>query len=322
MLLQADEIRGVYAIIPTPSKDGADHWSATDTVDLEESERLVNQLIADGASGLIAMGTTGECATLTEDEWRSFTDVVLTTAGGRVPTFIGATTLGTHQTVSRLRFAKEQGATGTLLGLPMWQPCTEDMAVRFFESMSEAFPDLAIMIYMNVRAFRFDFPASFWSRVEKAAPTVTSAKYTRSVSFTELVNAVNNRINLMPMDATAYGYAQEKPESVTACWTTAASMGPHPSIALMKAIAERNWDLAKAIDSELAWATETFLPPDPAEFAFYNIQLEKIRMDASGYCKAGPLRPPYDIVPPEYEERARECGRRWTELEKKYSGQG
>lgn len=319
MLMQAREFEGVYAIIPTPSKEGADHWSATDTVDLEETERLVNQLIADGSAGIIALGTTGECATLTDGEWRQFAEAVVSAAAGRVPTFIGATTLGTHQTVERLRFARDLGATGTLLGLPMWQPCTEDMAVRFYADMSEAFPELSIMVYMNQRAFRFDFDAPFWSRVADAAPTVTSAKYTRSASYSGLVEAGKGRINFLPIDATCFGYAQELPEAVTACWTTAASMGPHPSIALMKALADKDMDRAKVISEDIAWATETFLPPDPTEFGFYNIQLEKIRMDASGYSAAGPIRPPYNFVPEEYAERARECGHRWAELEKKYS---
>lgn len=320
-MLRADDITGVYAIIPTPAKEGADHWSATDTVDLEETARLVERLIADGADGLIALGTTGECATLTPEEYRGFADAVISTANGRVPTFIGATTLGTHETVSRLRFVQEQGATGTMLGLPMWQPCTQDMAVRFYASISEAFPDLAVMVYMNSRAFRYDFPVSFWERVAAEAPTVTSAKYTRSVSYADLVEAVNGRINLLPMDMSVLGCAQAAPEAVTACWTTAAAMGPRPSIALMEAIAARDWERAKTVDADIAWATETFLPPDPAEFGFYNIQLEKLRMAAAGYCDPGPIRPPYDVVPPEYAARAAECGRRWAELERKYAGE-
>lgn len=54
------------------------------------------------------------------------------------------------------------------------------------------------------------------------------------------------------------------------------------------------------------------------EFAHYNIQLEKIRFDEAGYSKAGPIRPPYDHMPEAYIERAKECGRRWAELQKKY----
>ena len=58
-MLRPTDLRGVYAIIPTPAKDGADRWDAVDTVDLAETERVVNRLIGDGVSGLIVLGTAG-----------------------------------------------------------------------------------------------------------------------------------------------------------------------------------------------------------------------------------------------------------------------
>ena len=69
------------------------------------------------------------------------------------------------------------------------------------------------------------------------------------------------------------------------------------------------------------WASEPVIPiaQNHEVFAAYNIQIEKIRMEAAGYCRPGPLRPPYDVIPPEYEEAARECGRRWAELHRRYT---
>lgn len=46
----------------------------------------------------------------------------------------------------------------------------------------------------------------------------------------------------------------------------------------------------------------------------YNIGIEKARMDAAGWIKAGPCRPPYHLVPAPYLEGARESGRRWKVL--------
>ena len=54
-------------------------------------------------------------------------------------------------------------------------------------------------------------------------------------------------------------------------------------------------------------------------FASYSLQLEKVRMDEAGYCRPGPHRPPYDVLPPEYDQAARECGKRWAELHRRYS---
>ena len=39
-MLEPKDLRGVYAMIPTPAKEGADRWDATNTVDLAEIERV------------------------------------------------------------------------------------------------------------------------------------------------------------------------------------------------------------------------------------------------------------------------------------------
>jgi len=318
-MLVSTDLRGTIAIIPTPSLDGADHWSATETVNLAETERLVHALIDDGAQGLISLGTTGECATLTESEYRSFAECVVSTVAGRVPVFVGATALGTHHVVERLRFLSDIGADGTMLGLPMWQPLTEDMAVKYYSSISEAFPDLAVMVYANPRAFRFEFPPSFWNRIVEEAPTIMSCKMGPPTYYREMLEASAGRINILPADLAVAQVATAFPESVTACWSTSASMGPQPVNAMMDALLVGDIDAMKAVDADVQWATETFMPPNREEFGFYNIQLEKIRMTASGYCDAGPLRPPYDVVPEEYAERAADSGRRWAEIATKYS---
>src|SRR5712692_10548192 len=117
-MLRAQDLRGMYAIIPTPAKPGAERLDATDTVDLVETARVVDRLIQDGTTGIIALGTTGECATVSREDYEPFVDCVLGTVNKRVPTFIGTTALGAHEVARRLRFVRERGADGTLLGLP------------------------------------------------------------------------------------------------------------------------------------------------------------------------------------------------------------
>jgi hypothetical protein len=73
---------------------------------------------------------------------------------------------------------------------------------------------------------------------------------------------------------------------------------------------------ADEISKDMQYATETMqnVVRNGELFARVNIQMEKIRFDAAGYCKPGPIRPPYDWMPPELAEAAKECGRRWAEL--------
>ena len=55
-MLTAQDIHGLYAIIPTPAKSGAERFDATDTVDVDETVRLIDALIRDGATGIIVLG--------------------------------------------------------------------------------------------------------------------------------------------------------------------------------------------------------------------------------------------------------------------------
>jgi trans-o-hydroxybenzylidenepyruvate hydratase-aldolase len=321
-MLMANDIRGMYAIIATPAKPDAGRLDATDTVDTAETERLINNLIRDGATGLIVLGTTGECATLSDPDYRAYVDCVLKTVNKRVPTVVGATALGGHESVRRLRFIREQGADATLLGLPMWQPVTTKMAIDYYADVARLFPDLAIMVYANSRAFRFPFGLDFWSGVVDAAPTVTSAKHSRVAGLPELIAATKKRVNFVPNEMSVHEFYAVAPKTTTACWATASGMNPAPAVALMKAIAENNQAGINAMAAAIAWANEPIMPlvANPEVFAQYNIQMEKTRINAAGYSNCGPTRPPYQDFPEEFAANARECGRRWQRICKAYAG--
>lgn len=321
-MLQAIDLRGLYAIIPTPSLPGADRIGAVDTVDLIETERVVEKLLSDGIHGLIALGTTGECATLTPSEYDQFVDTVLRVVDKRVPTFIGTTALGSHEIVRRMAFVRDRGADGVLLGMPMWQPLTVAMAVEHYRAMSEAFPTLAIMVYANQRAFRFNFrDTSFWEGVVRTAPTVMSAKFSMANAVVPLQAAAGGKVHFLPHDDAVGEFYKLAPDTTTACWATAASMGPQPSLAMINAILDRNDERISAVAKDIAWTVEPIAPllATPDLFASYNIQVEKLRINAAGYCNAGPVRPPYHVVPDNIAEMSAECGRRWRSICAKYS---
>ena len=318
-MISAKDLRGALAIMPTPAKEGAERLDAANTVDLDETAQLTESLIRDGASGIMALGTMGECATTSQSDYEAFVDCLLKTVRGRIPTFVGTTALGGHEVARRIRFVKERGATGTLLGIPMWQPATLEMAVQFYASISEAFPDFPIMVYANPRAFRFAFDVDFWGLVMEKAPTVMSAKFSSKTILRDAVAASKGRVNFVPPVGLAYEFAQLSPETTTTCWIPA--VGPQPAVALMKALAARDAQRAKAIADDIAWAIEPhhMVTGSQEVFASYNIQMEKILMGASGYCKPGPIRPPYNIMPQNFAEAVREGCRRFARLREKYS---
>jgi len=318
-MITAQDLKGALAIMPTPAKEGADRLDATNTVDLDETARLAESLVRDGATGIMALGTMGECATTSQSDYEAYVDCLLKTVRGRIPTFVGTTALGGHEIARRIKFVKGRGATGTLLGIPMWQPATLDMAVKFYADVAEAFPDFPIMVYANARAFRFQFDADFWGAVVAKAPTVMSAKFSSKAILKRVVDATQGRVNFVPPVGLAYEFAQISPESQTTCWIP--SVGPQIALALMTALAARDSERAKAVADDIAWANEPHhaITGSQEVFASYNIQLEKVLMTASGYCKTGPIRPPYNVMPEDFRKAATEGGQRYAKLREKYS---
>ncbi|HEX2930844.1 MAG TPA: dihydrodipicolinate synthase family protein, partial [Candidatus Binatia bacterium] len=108
-MVSAQDLKGVLAIMPTPAKEGADRLDAVDTVDLDETARLAESLVRDGATGIMALGTMGECATTSPADYEAYVDCLLKTIRGRIPTFVGTTTLSGHEIARRIKFVKERG---------------------------------------------------------------------------------------------------------------------------------------------------------------------------------------------------------------------
>jgi trans-o-hydroxybenzylidenepyruvate hydratase-aldolase len=320
--LTTADIQGAWAIMPTPAKAGASDWRANDTVDIDEAVRAVEGLIQGGVDGILSLGTLGEGATLTWEEKRDFMGAVVETVRGRVPFFGGTTSLNTRETIRQTLAARDMGVDGTMLGLPMW--CRADLptAVQFFRDVSTAVPEMAICMYANVEAFKFDFPRAFWAQVSEI-PQVVSAKYlTIAQLFTDL-KLTKGRIRFLTTDGDHYAAARIDPDQCTAFWSSGASCGPSPAIRLRdevrQAKASGDWSAAKVVAEEIKGSLSTLFPRgDVSEFAKYNIGLEKARIDAGGWMKAGPCRPPYTMVPEEYLAGARKSGEAWAALDAKY----
>ncbi|MFE6610947.1 dihydrodipicolinate synthase family protein [Amycolatopsis sp. NPDC057786] len=313
-----DDVRGVVAVAPTPALPGAAGLTARDTVDLGESDRMIRALVADGVDGIITNGTLGEMATLTLDEWKAFAacvaDAVSDTAPD-LPLFVGATTPNTRDTLDRIRFLRDLGVRGVLLGRPMWSALGADALLAFYRGVADLFPEMAIVLYDNPEAFKGPIPSAVYAELAKL-PQIIGAKYIAiTPKFTADVAAVGGRIRLLPLESDWLAAHTLHPETTLGCWSSSALCGPRPVLALRDAIRSGDVDAARHLTHRIEWTYEPFLArTNFPEFSKYNISLEKLRFDEAGYVTAGPARPPYHVVPEAYAEGARENGRRWRLL--------
>lgn len=85
---------------------------------------------------------------------------------------------------------------------------------------------------------------------------------------------------------------------------------------IMDAVLAADITAIKKHAAAIAWANEPIGPilSNPELFAQINIQMEKLRIEAAGYCKPGPVRSPYNEMPQQYADACRECGHRWASL--------
>ncbi|MBF6569315.1 MAG: dihydrodipicolinate synthase family protein [Candidatus Binataceae bacterium] len=319
-LLTANDVNGAWVILPTSAKDGAEDWRMTDTLDLDETARAIEGLIRAGVNGLLSMGTFGESATLTLDEKKRYMACLVESVRGRIPVFVGTTTLNTRDTIELTRYASDLGADGTMLGVPMWCAPSVATAARFYKDVAEGCPDMAICIYANPEAFKFDFPPPFWAQVAEI-PQVITAKYIGVAGLLLNIEMSKRRIRLLPIELDYYSGARID-DFVTAFWSSGAVCGPKPTIALRDEVAKArqsgDWSRAKKINDEMMKTVQSLFPHGSfKEFSMYNIPIEKERMNAAGWMKAGPCRPPYHVVPEEVREGARVAGQRWAELDKR-----
>ena len=129
--------QGSMPALVTPFKNGA--------VDFDALKQLVEWQIAEGSTGLVPVGTTGESPTLTHDEHERVIAAVVQTAAGRVPVIAGAGSNNTIEAIRFVEFAKSVGANAALVVTPYYNKPTQKGLIAHFSALNEI--GIPIIIY-------------------------------------------------------------------------------------------------------------------------------------------------------------------------------
>jgi 4-hydroxy-tetrahydrodipicolinate synthase len=117
------------------------------SVDEAALRALVDWQIESGIGFLVPCGTTGEAATLSEQEWLRVVAIVAEAAAGRVPVFGGCTNNSTQEAVAKVRkLAKVSGLTGVLTANPYYNKPGQEGQYQHFRAIAEAV-DLPVLLY-------------------------------------------------------------------------------------------------------------------------------------------------------------------------------
>jgi 4-hydroxy-tetrahydrodipicolinate synthase len=133
-----DRIKGSIPALITPMKDGK--------VDEAAFRKLVNWQIAEGSSGLVPCGTTGESPTLSHEEHMRVIELCVEEAKGRVPVIAGAGSNATDEAIALTRHAKEVGCDAVLSVTGYYNKPSQEGQYRHFMAIAEAV-DIPILLY-------------------------------------------------------------------------------------------------------------------------------------------------------------------------------
>ena len=107
-------------------------------VDYEALGRLIDFQIESGINALVAVGTTGENATLEPWEQKEVIRFTVERAAGRVPVIAGTGTNNTAHVLENTKAACEVGADAILVVTPYYNKATQEGLIRHFTTIADA----------------------------------------------------------------------------------------------------------------------------------------------------------------------------------------
>lgn len=148
----ASPLRGVVPPVCTP-------LTPSGAVDTGSLARLVEHLIDGGVHGLFALGSSGECAYLTDEQRGTVLDVVVKTADGRVPVLAGAIDTATARVTGHARTAAALGADAVVATAPFYARTHPREIARHFRRVREC---------SGLPLFAYDIPVSVHTKLSPA----------------------------------------------------------------------------------------------------------------------------------------------------------
>ncbi|HEV2800755.1 MAG TPA: 4-hydroxy-tetrahydrodipicolinate synthase [Pyrinomonadaceae bacterium] len=141
MTLKVEWLRGCATALVTP-------FRADGSVDEERLTALVRRQIEGGVRLLVPCGTTGESATMTEEEDRLVIRLTIEAARDRGARVIAGT--GSNSTTAAIEYAREAreaGADAVLVVAPFYNKPTQEGLYAHFRAVAESIAGLPVVIY-------------------------------------------------------------------------------------------------------------------------------------------------------------------------------
>jgi len=130
--------RGTYTALVTPFQEGE--------LDLTSLEKLIEEQIAAGITGVVAVGTTGESPTLSHGEKEQVIRTTVRIAKNRCQVLAGTGSNSTASSIEMTEAAEKMGVDGMLVVAPYYNKPTQEGLFQHFRAIAQA-TTLPIILY-------------------------------------------------------------------------------------------------------------------------------------------------------------------------------
>jgi 4-hydroxy-tetrahydrodipicolinate synthase len=132
-------IQGLFTAIVTP-------FHADGSLNIAGLRENIRFQLNEGVDGIVALGTTGECPTLSEEEQVLIVKIAREEVGDKACLMVGTGFYSTSTTIKATQRAKDLGADAALIVSPYYNKPTQEGIFRHFEAVTQAV-DLPVMVY-------------------------------------------------------------------------------------------------------------------------------------------------------------------------------
>jgi 4-hydroxy-tetrahydrodipicolinate synthase len=176
--------RGLATALVTP-------FNESEEVDYETLKNLVEWQIQNGVDAIVPVGTTGESATLTEEERYRVIETVIEQANGRITIIAGAGSNSTKKSIEHAKHAKELGADAILSITPYYNKPTQQGLYAHFAEIANAV-DIPIIMYNVPGRTGVNMTAETTLKIAEEIPNVVGIKES-SGNLIQVMEIIRNK---------------------------------------------------------------------------------------------------------------------------------
>ena len=277
--------RGAGVAIITPYTE--------DGINFEELGRIIDDQIEKHTDAIIITGTTGESATMSDEEHRAAIKFAVDHVKGRIPVIAGTGSNETSYAVELSKYAESVGADALLVVTPYYNKCTQKGLIAHYTAIADA---------VNIPIILYDVP----SRTGVAIATSTYVELAKHPNIVAVKEANGDLSKILRLRA-AVGDDLVIYSGNDDPFVPILSLGGQGVISVLSNVApQQTHDMCQAFfdgDTKKAEKLQVeYADLIDALFCEVNPIPVKVAMRKLGY-NAGPLRMPLSEMEPQHEKQ-------------------